>query len=138
MSHALALTAMLLGCSDPARDAGCSNDDDCKGSRVCDDGECVQPDSSSSGSTPGECSACELDTLVCDAAGTMLSITIDSSTAKSCTGTIVGEETDPIWVHCDTSTVCVEHETECFAADLRQNGFSFTVPSKNLVVDCGG
>ncbi len=136
--HAWALAAILVGCGEPASEGGCENDADCKGSRVCEQGECVDPGGAgaSSGSMPGDCSACQLDALSCDAGGEPLVVTIDASTAQSCTGTIGGAE--PIWIHCSTSTVCVEHEDECFAAELRPNGFSYTVPGKNVVVDCGG
>lgn len=59
MGVAVAFGSMMAACEGGAENSGasgpeqCASDNDCKGDRVCDDGQCVAPSPPSGGSGPG-------------------------------------------------------------------------------------
>jgi hypothetical protein len=79
-------------------------------------------------------SVCQLTQLSCTAGSTPGTATIQSTTNSGCEGIIgAGGETPPLYIHCDTGQICVEHDDECFAGTFTATSFSYTVPGKNAV-----
>jgi hypothetical protein len=137
------VAAMTLGLAAPA---GCSGDDDGAteaaagaGGAGAGGGAGSTTASSSSGSGQFDCDVCQLAELACEVPGGPLgTTTITAQTATGCSGTIsAGDEVAPIWIHCDTATICVEHENECFAATATPTSFSYEIPDK-YVITCTG
>jgi hypothetical protein len=133
MRTLLLAAAVALGLAAPA---GCSGEDD-GGTRVA--GASTTASGGSSGSGQLGCEVCQLIELGCEIpAGHFGSATITAQTAGGCSGAISSDdETAPIWVHCDTATICVEHEDECFAATLTPTSFSYEIPDK-YEITCTG
>lgn len=133
LGHMRTPTVMVLGmllasCSSDSGSAdGCDNDDDCKGDRICDDGECVE---STSGNTdPGTCAVCGATMLTCAfASGHQEDVSLDSSTATGCSTSFDG---DVLTVDCGAGEVCFEGSCSAQTID---NSFTFTFPGEGAVV----
>lgn len=83
------------------------------------------------------CGVCQSKQFSCTADSFTGTASISSAGATGCSGTIVaGTDNSPIWLHCDEGTICVEHDTECFAGSATADSFSYVVASKNLTVTC--
>ncbi len=67
LALALGLAAPQACKVEEADNDGCSDDNDCKGDRVCDDGECVDPDEASSSRCDAVGDACGPDSCCGDA-----------------------------------------------------------------------
>lgn len=121
----LVMGVVFVGCSNEASGDGCDDDDDCKGDRVCDDGECVETTSTAAGS----CAVCGAASLTCAfASGHQEDKTFDSSTQSGCTMTFDG---DVVSVDCDAGQVC--YEADCSAQTI-DNSFTFTFQGAEAVV----
>src|SRR5579871_4977169 len=94
---------------------------------------------SGAGSTAADrcASLCTPATFRCDLSGESGQAAIASANATGCSGTI-SSATDsiPLWIHCDSSQICTEHETECYAVTLMSESFSYVIPSNDLHVTC--
>jgi hypothetical protein len=105
-------------------------------------------DPGSSVGEPLDCRVCDVKALDCSISGASsltATATIDRLTANGCRGTLTAGsgsdlETDPLWIHCDTGRICIEHEDECFkgASTARSFSYSFEKSSTTVRVACNG
>ena len=89
---------------------------------------------SSDGAKGFDCSVCQVLQFDCAVGPNSGQATIASSEATGCSGTITGgDETNLLWIRCDTGQICVEHEDECFDGSANARSFSYSVPEKATI-----
>lgn len=80
------------------------------------------------------CDVCSVTDFVCSIPGATGTASITMQDASGCSGVITFPgESPPLWIHCDTGTICVEHVDECFAATSTATSFSYDIPGKYTV-----
>jgi len=90
----------------------------------------------SSGNPHFDCAVCDVPQLNC-ASPVAAAVQIDTITASGCSGTITSADgTNPLWVHCDSGRVCIEHDDECFVATSTGTSFSVALPPDKGTLVC--
>jgi hypothetical protein len=84
-----------------------------------------------------DCAVCNVVQFDCAVGSGDGQATIAGTDARGCFGTIGSAgETSQLWIRCDTSQICVEHDDECFKGTGNAVAFSYDIPNKGTKVTC--